>query len=386
MYNGIMYTRALTIDGSSKQSFFLFGPRGTGKTTWLKERFKEAIYLDLLESELYRRLLARPEELENLIPPGFINWIVLDEIQRIPALLNEVHRLIESKAYRFVLTGSSARSLRRKGVNLLAGRALTYHMYPLTVSELAEDFSLSHSLEFGNLPLAYTSDNVNKFLDSYIQTYLKEEILQEGLTRNIGDFTRFLEIASFSQGQVLNVSEIAREAQIKRKTAEGYFAILDDLLIAYKIPVFSKRSKRRLIKHNKFYFFDVGVFRKIRPQGPLDSVDELEGAALETLFLQELIAVNSYYDLGYKIHFWRTSSGLEVDFVLYGPKGFLAFEIKRKAKLTAKDFSALRAFSKDYSEAKTFIISYLAREEFHNGIHVLPFEQAISSLRSLLTE
>ncbi|KKQ05004.1 MAG: hypothetical protein US15_C0037G0001, partial [Candidatus Moranbacteria bacterium GW2011_GWF1_36_4] len=324
-----MYTRIYKPNKDLNQSFFLFGPRGTGKTTWLKANFPKAVYLDLLESKLNRILMASPEKLENYIPSGYFGWIIIDEVQKIPALLNEVHRLIESKKYKFILTGSSARSLRKKGVDLLAGRALTYYFHPLVRKELGEKFSLLYSLKYGQLPMAYNSSNPEKFLDSYVQTYLQEEILQEGLTRNIGNFTRFLEIASFSQGQVLNISQIAQETQLERKTVENYFGILEDLLIGLRLPVFNKRAKRKLIAHSKFYFFDTGVFRSLRPTGPLDSEAEIDGPAIETLFLQEIRSLNDYLELNYEIFYWRSITGVEVDFVLYGAKGLLAFEIKR---------------------------------------------------------
>lgn len=379
-----MYKRTFKIDKKANQSFFLFGPRGTGKTTWLKSNFPNSIYLDLLDSKLYRTFLATPEKLENFIPANHKDWIILDEVQKAPNLLNEVHRLIESKKYKFILTGSSARGLRKKGINLLAGRALTYHFHPLTQEELGKDFSLFHSLKFGQLPMAYTSSDPDKFLNSYIQTYLKEEVLQEGLTRNIGNFSRFLEIAAFSQGQILNTSQVARESQLERKTVENYFSILEDLLIGVRAPVFNKRSKRKLISHNKFYYFDVGIFRSLRPRGPLDSESEMDGAALETLFLQEIRALNDYYGLGYKIYYWRSATGLEVDFVLYGPKGLLAFEIKRKASIFKKDLKGLQAFSQDYSEAKSFVFCSASKKEYYGDIQVLPIETALKNLRNIL--
>ena len=379
-----MYKRTFQIDKKAKQSFFLFGPRGTGKTTWLKTNFPNSIYLDLLDSKLYRTFLATPEKLENFIPANYKDWIILDEVQKAPNLLNEVHRLIESKKYKFILTGSSARGLRKKGINLLAGRALTYHFHPLTQEELGKDFSLIRSLKFGQLPMAYTSSDPDKFLNSYIQTYLKEEVLQEGLTRNIGNFSRFLEIATFSQGEILNTSQVARESQLERKTVENYFSILEDLLIGVRVPVFNKRSKRKLISHNKFYYFDVGIFRSLRPRGPLDSESEMDGAALETLFLQEIRALNDYYNLGYKIYYWRSVAGLEVDFVLYGPKGLLAFEIKRKASIFKKDLKGLRAFSQDYPEAKSFVFCSASKKEYHGDIQVLPIETALKNLRNIL--
>lgn len=379
-----MYKRILKINKNAEQSFFLFGPRGTGKTTWLKSNFPESIYLDLLDSKIYRTFLATPEKLENFIPANYKDWIILDEVQKVPNLLNEVHRLIESKKYKFILTGSSARSLRKKGINLLAGRALTYYFHPLTQEELGKDFSLTFSLKFGRLPMVYTSSDPDKFLNSYLQTYLKEEILQEGLTRNIGNFSRFLEIASFSQGGVLNTSEVARESQLERKTVENYFSILEDLLIGIRVPVFRKHFKRKLISHNKFYYFDVGIFRSLRPRGPLDSESEIDGAALETLFMQEIRALNDYYNLGYKIYYWRSAAGLEVDFVLYGHKGLLAFEIKRKSSVFKKDLKGLQAFSQDYPEAKPFLFCSVNKKEYHGNIQVLPIEMALKSLRELL--
>ncbi|MCF7795062.1 AAA family ATPase [Patescibacteria group bacterium] len=379
-----MYNRQLKINKNSKQSIFLFGPRGTGKTTWLKENFKDSIYLDLLESKLYRTLSASPEKLETYIPQNYKDWVIIDEVQKIPSILNEVHRLIEDKKYKFILTGSSARSLRGKGVNLLAGRALTYYFHPLTRNELGGNFSLEYSLKYGQLPMSYESNNPEKFLDSYIDTYLREEVLQEGIARNIGDFSRFLEIASFSQGEVLNISKVAEEAQIERKTAENYFKILEDLLIAKRIPVFNKRAKRKLISHAKFYYFDAGVFRHLRPSGPLDSESEADGPALETLFLHEIRAINDYNNLFYNIYYWRSVTGLEVDFVLYGKKGLFAFEIKRKANITKKDLNGLKAFKKDYPEAELYLFSNVEREEYYGYIKVLPIKKSIDDLGKII--
>ncbi|GAI60164.1 unnamed protein product, partial [marine sediment metagenome] len=218
-----MYSRIIKYPDN--KSFFLFGPRGTGKTTWVKQVFPNAVYLDLLESRLFNDLLADPQRLENFIPDNFKDWIIIDEVQKIPELLNEVHRLIEKNKYKFILTGSSARKLRRKGPNLLAGRALNYSMHPLTAIELGKDFNLNHSLMFGNLPSVYVESNPGDYLESYIKTYLQEEIQQEGLTRNLGVFSRFLETASFSQGSVLNISQVSRECAVERKTVENYFTI-----------------------------------------------------------------------------------------------------------------------------------------------------------------
>jgi predicted AAA+ superfamily ATPase len=382
MKSGKYYKRLLNVGKSD--SFFLFGPRGTGKTSWLKKNFDNVLYFDLLDSATYRKFLARPESINELIPDNFNNYIIFDEIQRVPELLNEVHRLIESKGYKFLLTGSNARKLRKKGMNLLAGRAHTYMMYPLSIAELGEDFSLEKSLKVGHLPKAYTTSSPNKFLSSYIETYLKEEIAEEGLTRNLSNFYRFLEVASFSQGEVLSIAEVAREAELKRDMVESYFNILDDLLIAIRLPVFNKRSKRILLKRNKFYFFDVGVFRELRPVGPLDSESELDGSALETLVLQELRAINEYKELGYKLYYWRTKTGLEVDFVLYGKNGLIAIEVKRKRNLAKKDLRGLREFKKDYPEAECYVFCNVKNKEYHDDVKVLPIDMALKNIIDIL--
>ncbi len=377
-----MYSRIIKYPAD--KSFFLFGPRGTGKTTWVKKTFPQAIYLDLLESRLFNDLLADPQRLENFIPNNFTGWIVIDEVQKVPELLNEVHRLIEKNKYKFIMTGSSARKLRRKGPNLLAGRALNYLMHPLTTTELGKDFSLQHSLLFGNLPSTYVESNPQEYLESYIKTYLQEEIQQEGFTRNLAAFARFLEAASFSQGSVLNISEVARDCAVERKVVENYFMILEDLLLACRIPIFSKRAKRRLVVHPKFYFFDVGVYRTLRPMGPLDAPEEVEGISFESLFFQELNAINDYLKLGYKIYYWRTSSNLEVDFVIYGKRGLKVFEIKRRGKVNSSDLRGLKAFLKDYPDAKAFFIYGGERQMSEAGIDILPIEYTLKNLENIL--
>ncbi len=381
-----MFTRELRIPLRHRKSFFLFGPRGTGKTTWLTQYVPGALFVNLLRSDFYLPLAANPAHLRSLIPQQFSDWIVIDEIQRVPELLNEVHDLIESRGYSFILTGSSARILRRDAVNLLAGRALTYHMHPLTAWEQGESFALADSLRLGHLPARFSEPDPARYLRDYVQTYLREEVMQEGLTRNIGQFSRFLETASFSQGAVLNVSGIAREAHIQRAVAESYFSILEDLLLAVRLPVFTRRAKRQLINHCKFYYFDVGVFRAIRPTGPLDSAAEMAGPALETLVLQELRAVNDYHALGYDIHFWRTKHGLEVDFILYGPRGLLALEVKRSTAAHPADLRALKEFRKEYPEASCILLYGGERTLFIDGIRIIPVGDALRSLKRLLTQ
>jgi len=216
-------------------------------------------------------------------------------------------------------------------MNLLAGRALTLSFHPLTAAELGDDFNISHSLSFGLLPSACTEKEPRAYLESYVKTYLQQGIVQEGVTRNLGAFYRFLEAASFSQGSVLSISSVARDCGVDRKIVEHCFAILEDLLIGIRITVFTKKAKRRMVAHPKFYFFDVGVYRTLRPMGPLDESAEAEGPALETLFLQHLRAYIDSLALGYHINYWRTSNATEVDFVLYGERGIFAFEVKRGA-------------------------------------------------------
>jgi len=378
-----MYSRL--IEPPKDKSFFLFGPRGTGKTTWVRSKFTKALYLDLLEAEVFNDLLANPQRLENFIPKNFNNWVIIDEVQRIPELLNEVHRLIEKNKYKFILTGSSARKIRRKGINLLAGRALSYHLYPLTAMELADDFDLNHSLSYGHLPCVYTEKDPRAYLESYVKAYLEEEVQQEGLTRNLGKFSRFLEAASFSQGAILNISSVARDCSIERKVVESYFSILEDLLIAYRIPVFTKRAKRRMVNHPKFYFFDAGLYCTLRPAGPLDMPEEIGGHAIETLFLQELTAINAYLRLGYNIFYWMTSNNTEVDFVLYGNKGILAFEIKRTAKISSTMLKGLKAFQKDYPKAKTYFIYGGERVLREGNIEILPIKDTLKKLPEILS-
>lgn len=369
-------------------SFFLFGPRGTGKTSWLKAHFPKSVYIDLLDDEIFNQLLSNPKNLRNYIDVNKAHdFIIIDEIQKAPKLLDEVHRLIESENYSFILTGSNARKLKRAGSNLLGGRAHTYEMFPLTALELEEDFNLKQALQFGTLPMAVNDRNdPKKFLQSYIKTYLKEEIQLEGLTRNIESFARFLQVASFSQGTPLVISNIASEAGINRKVVEDYFSILKDLLISVELPVFSKRAKRDLIVKRKFYFFDSGVYRAIRPKGPLDSDQEIDGFALETLVLNELRVLNAQFALDYEIYYWRTRDHKEVDFILYGENGFHAFEIKSSSRVTPADLVGLKEFRADYPEVKAHIIYAGSEMRVHDNIEYIPinifFKNALSILRS----
>ena len=378
-----MFTRQLCIPLEQHKSFFLLGPRGTGKTTWLHQKVPAALFINLLRAEFYLPLAANPAHLRQLIPPQHSDWIVIDEIQRVPQLLNEVHDLIESSGHAFILTGSSARKLRGNSVNLLAGRALTYHMHPLTAAEQGPSFVLTDSLRLGNLPARFNEADPARYLRDYVQTYPREEVPQEGLTRNIGQFSRLLETASFSQGSVLNISDVARDAHIHRAVTESYFSILEDLLIATRLPPFTRRAKRQLINHRKFYYFDTGVYRTHRPT-------RLAGGDRRTRTgnagPQGTTGPQRLPQPRLRNIFWRTKHGLEVDFVLYGSRGLIAIAIKRSATVNSADLRGLKAFRSDYPEASCVLLYGGEQPLFIDGIRALPLDQAIRSLATLLTQ
>lgn len=378
-----MYTRKYHL--SDNQSYIIFGPRATGKTTWLIKNFPEFFIIDLLNSEIARKLIAFPEKLEMMIPSGQTK-IIIDEIQRSPELLNEVHRLIESKKFIFILTGSSARKLKRGGANLLAGRAIRKHFFPLTCWEIGSEFNVTKSLNSGLLPLAWGKNNYKEYLSTYIYTYLREEVLAEGLIRNYEAFNRFLEISSFSQAMPITNTTIASDVGVDSKLIASYFEILEDLLIATRIPVFTKRAKRRLTSHPKFFLFDVGVYRSLRPKGPLDSPEEIDGAALETLFFQHHQALMEFSGLEQKLYFWKTAKKIEVDFVSYGEAGIFAFEIKRSSRITKDDLQGLKLFKKDYPEATCFFCYGGDKEYEHDGVKIVNFEKILLKLPYLITD
>ncbi|HCJ84133.1 MAG TPA: ATPase [Parachlamydiales bacterium] len=362
--------------------YFLFGPRGTGKTTWLKESYPEALWIDLLQPESLRNYSAYPERLGELVhahPEKKV--VILDEVQRVPELLSVVHSLIEEKRkIQFILTGSSSRKLKREGVDLLAGRALLKEMYPFVAGELKEQFNLQKALTIGHLPLVVDAEDPDATLRTYVALYLKEEVQAEGLVRNLGDFSRFLEIISFSHGAQLNASNIARECCVSRKTVENYIQIAQDLLLAFTLPVFTRRAKRALAAHPKFYFFDPGVFRSLRPFGPVDHPLEIEGAALEGLVAEHLRAWVGNQKKNYELSFWRTRSGLEVDFILYGSDQFWAIEVKNSTHLSPSDFHGLFAFKQDFPEAKPLLL-YRGKERLlQKEILCIPCEEFLSKL------
>jgi predicted AAA+ superfamily ATPase len=257
-------------------------------------------------------------------------------------------------------------------------------MHPLTAQELGGDFTLARALSHGCLPFAYTEPDAGEYLKSYVATYLREEVQQEGFARNLAAFGRFLEAASFSQASVLNMAAIARESAVGAKVVEDYVSILEDLLIAVRLPVFTRRAKRKLTAHPKFYFFDAGVFQVIRPRGPLDAAEEIRGAALETLVLQQLRATNDYLGLGYQLHYWRTAAGDEVDFVLYGERGLRAIEVKAAARARPDDLRGLRRFLDDYPKAGATLVYTGTRRWHEAGIEIVPAGELIQSLAEML--
>ncbi len=330
--------RSLT---APERSFFLFGPRGTGKSTWLRETFSQAMYLDLLDASLFLELSQDPHALEAMAgTKSSASWIVLDEIQKIPALLDEVHRLMELRQWRFALCGSSARKLRRTGVNLLAGRALTLYMEPFTSAELANRFDLGFSLQWGLLPIVQTDRQAAAdVLGAYVNTYLKEEIREEGLVRKTPPFLRFLGIAGQLNGQVVNARNISREAGVPRSSVDVYFSILTDTLVGHFLPAYQPRLKVREQTHPKFYWFDPGVARAAA--GLLhDPVDRSWlGFALETLVYHELRVFNEVGRRHRLITYYATASGTEIDFVVetrqgrpHAPPHVVLIEVKLSGK------------------------------------------------------
>ena len=363
-----------------EQSCFLFGPRGTGKSTWLRHRLPDALFVDLLDPVRHRRLEARPERLRDLLAGTQRGTVVIDEIQRVPALLTVVHAMLEEPSPpRFVLTGSSARKLRRGGVDLLGGRAIQCTLHPFMAAELPA-FDLHRTLRTGLIPLVWDAAQPSATLAGYASLYLDQEVRAEGLTRNVGNFARFLEAASFSHAGELNVAAIARECEVPRKAVASYIEILQDLLLAFTLPVFRKRAKRQTTAHRKFYLFDAGVFRALRPKGPLDRPSEIDGQALEGLVAQHLRAWAAYSGSDDELYFWRTRSGVEVDFVVYGASGVRAFEVKNASRVEAKDLRGLRAFREDYPEAQAALL-YRGRDRLRiGGIWCLPVDEFLRRL------
>ena len=347
----------------------------------------EAYSINLLQADIRRSLTGNPERLHSIVAERPDKGVfVIDEIQRVPDLLDSVHDIMEKSPHlRFVLTGSSARKLKRAGkdTDMLGGRAVKRTCHPFMAAEIGAEFALQDALRFGMIPMVrYPRGNTSEeVLGTYLDVYLQEEIVNEGLVRKLDAFSRFLEVASFSHGSILSLSDIAREAEAKRSTVEGYFAILESLMVAHRLPVFTKRARRQLVGHDKFYLFDTGVYRTLRPKGPLDRPEEIEGAALEGLVHQHLRAWLDYSLVRGGLYFWRTRAGTEVDFIVYTDSGFWAVEVKNAKKLSGHDFAGLKAFHDDYPEAKTILLYRGTEDIVHDGTRVLPIEKFLRNLR-----
>ncbi|MBL8023768.1 MAG: ATP-binding protein [Elusimicrobia bacterium] len=316
-----------------RASAFLFGPRGTGKSTWLKAQGPKGISYDLLDAQKSLRLGKEPGLLYRELvgkKPG--SWIILDEIQKVPSLLDDVHRLMEEKHFRFLMSGSSARKLRRGAANLLGGRAIPLSLFPLVSRELGHRFDVERALRFGTLPLSWHSEDPATFLRGYTQTYLQEEVKSEALTRNLGGFARFLEVAARQNGQVTNVSNISRDALVARQTVQGFFEVLIDTLMGFWLPAWKLKRATKQATHPKFYFFDPGVARALSERAAYPVQPEEKGFLVETLLLSELRAYLSYHRLHYPLSFWRSHDGVEVDVLFETQRGYLALEIKSASR------------------------------------------------------
>lgn len=367
-----MYARLLPDpDGS----ILLLGPRGTGKSTWIQSRLPRAHTYDLLDTSESIRLNRDPgvlfDELRGLEPGS---WVVIDEIQKAPALLDQVHRLMESRRLRFVLSGSSARKLRRGGTNLLAGRAVTKELFPLVSAELGDDFDLEHTLSYGGLPMAIANPALKEYLRSYAETYLDQEIRTEALTRNFAGFARFLEVAARHNGQTTNVSAIARDAGVARTSVQNHFDLLIDTLIGYWLPPWKLKTANKQVRHSKFYLFDCGVARALAGRLPYPVGDEERGSLLETLILGEMRAHLAYSGLRYPLHFWRDHNGAEVDVLVETAGGHVAVEIKASQRWERRFNRGLHKVRTHLGSVKTrcFGVYLGEREALIDDIRILP--------------
>lgn len=343
-----------------KKSIFLFGPRGVGKTSLVRAQLQgRAIVLDLLRSSLFTRLASDPDELEAIIDAEISKsrqrrpWIVLDEIQKLPELLDSVHRLIEERRWQFLLTGSSARKLRRGGANLLAGRAWTAELFPFTSAEV--DFTdLERCLRFGTLPPVWFSDDPAEELDAYVGTYLKEEIRAEGLIRKMAPFSRFLKVAALSSGQLINYAQIASDAAVSESTVREHVSVLEDTLLGFVLEPFTETKKRKAIQTGKFYFFDTGVMHQLRGTETIDRNSDTYGLSFESLIASELRAYISYRRSKQQLCFWRSTHQHEVDFTI----GTLAaVEVKATKRTTDRHLAGLKALAEEGIFKKYFLVS-----------------------------
>jgi predicted AAA+ superfamily ATPase len=374
--------RLLHIDLPPGQSAFLWGPRKTGKSTLLKQAFPHSLVYDFLQTDLVFEFQRRPallrerllaEKTENLEHP-----IILDEVQKVPQLLDEVHWLIEHQQLRFILCGSSARQLKRGRANLLGGRAWRFEMYPLVTAELGE-VDLLRLLNHGTLPSHYLQENHRRSLRAYVNDYLKEEVFAEGLTRNVPAFSRFFEAMGYSHGELTNYTNIARECGVDAKTVKEYYQILVDTLLGRMVLPFKRQQNRQVIsKTPKFYLFDVGVAGTLSRRQLSEEKGMLFGQAFEHFIFTELCAHAAYSELEYEIRFWRTKSGLEVDFVL--GLGEVAIEVKGTNRVDNRDLRPLHAFIEEYSPGQALVVCNEAAERLVGPIRIMPWRQFLQSL------
>jgi uncharacterized protein len=362
----------------NKSSHFLFGPRGTGKSYLIRQQIgASAQVIDLLDSSIYLRLSAHPEDLEPMLSS---KTVVIDEVQRIPELLNEVHRLIETKGIHFLLTGSSARKLKRGGANLLAGRALQSWLQPLTWKELQVDgrFVLEKYLLLGGLPKAYLDEVGQKYLFSYVDTYLIEEIQAEALVKNLGNFSRFLEQAAFSNGQILNFTKLGNDAQVSPNTVRDYYQLLEDTLVGFSLEPWTKSRKRKAVQTAKFYLFDIGVVNAICNVKAMPPAGDWAGRAFEHFLAQEIRAYLRYTDQREHFRFWRSAHQQEVDFVI-GDE--IAIEVKFTKHTTPRDHKGLLALAEEKKWKHLFVVSNdPVRMEFPTGIVQLHWSDFLTQL------
>lgn len=375
-----MYIRKQVFGGAGKESAFLWGARQTGKSTLLKALFPDSIYFDLLLSSEFERFQRNPSLLREIIlaakPSG---PVIIDEIQRIPQMLNEIHWLIENEKTQFILSGSSPRKILRSGGNLLGGRALRYELYPLTSAEIP-DFDLIKALNNGLLPRHYLSSSPQKLLSAYIGSYLKDEIMAEARIRNISSFSRFLEMAAFSNGEIVNYSNIASDCGISAPTVKEYFQILEDTLTGRFLHSFQKKPKRRVINAPKFYYFDLGIANYLLKRGKLEYGSEAFGKAFEHFIYQELYAHSSYSGLNYPITYWRTASQLEVDFILGDHE--VAIEVKSTNLANPRHLKNLKAISEEYQVRKCILVTNDPQPRLADGILILPWKSFLDQLWS----
>lgn len=367
-----MYIRKQTFEGIGAESAFLWGARQTGKSTLLKVLFPESIYFDLLLSNEYDRFQRNPALLREILAAADTSKVVIiDEIQRIPALLNEIHWMIVNKSIRFILSGSSPRNILRTGGNLLGGRAIRYELYPLIYREIP-DFDLIRALNNGLLPRHYLSANPGKLLSAYIGSYLRDEIMAEAKIRNINSFSQFLGMAAFSNGEMVNYSNIATDCGISAPTVKEYFQILEDTLTGRFLTSFQKKPKRRVILAPKFYFFDIGIANYLLKRGRIEMGSESFGKAFEHFIYLELYAHSKYADLNYAISYWRTASQIEVDFILGDNE--VAVEVKSTDMVNLRHLKGLKCFADEYQVKKLIVVSNDPYPRQIDNITVLPWK------------